>query len=173
MARARPGRDLPPPVPANPFDSGWRNGLRFQEIFDYGYDGIMRSFDDSQQRMGRPEIDLLFVHDIGRVTHGERHDGHWDALVTGGFRALAELRAAGLIKGLGLGVNEAEAIDAAMDEADLDCCLLAGRYTLLDRSGGGAPRQGEGPRRRDRHGRCLQFGNSGVGNRRRPQVQLY
>ena len=135
MARPRPGRHLPPPAPANPFDSGWRNGLRFQEVFDYGYDGIMRSFDDSQQRMGRPEIDLLFVHDIGRVTHGERHERHWNALVSGGFRALSELRAAGLIKGFGLGVNEAEVIDAAMNEADLDCCLLAGRYTLLDRSG--------------------------------------
>lgn len=136
MARARPGRDLPPPAPANPLDSGWCNGLRFQEVFDYGYDGIMRSFDDSQQRMGRPEIDLLFVHDIGRLTHGERHEGHWTALVSGGgFRALSELRSAGLIKGFGLGVNEAEVIDAAMNEADLDCCLLAGRYTLLDRSG--------------------------------------
>lgn len=136
MARARPGRDLPPPAPANPLDSGWCNGLRFQEVFDYGYDGIMRSFDDSQQRMGRPEIDLLFVHDIGRLTHGERHEGHWTALVSGGgFRALSELRAAGLIKGFGLGVNEVEVIDAAMNEADLDCCLLAGRYTLLDRSG--------------------------------------
>jgi D-threo-aldose 1-dehydrogenase len=134
MARPRPGRELPPQAPKNPLDPGWRNGLNFQEVFDYSYDGVMRSFDDSQQRLGRPEIDLLYVHDIGRVTHGERHDFHWKALTSGGFRALAELRAAGLIKGFGLGVNEAEAIGDAMNEADLDCCLLAGRYTLLDRS---------------------------------------
>lgn len=134
MARPRPGRELPPEAPKNPLDPGWQNGLRFQEVFDYSYDGIMRSFDDSQQRLGRPEIDLLYVHDIGRVTHAERHDIHWKALTSGGFKALGELRAAGLIKGFGLGVNEAEAISEAMNEADLDCCLLAGRYTLLDRS---------------------------------------
>jgi D-threo-aldose 1-dehydrogenase len=134
MARPRPGRDLPPEAPKNPLDPGWHNGLNFQEVFDYSYDGIMRSFDDSQQRLGLPEIDLLYVHDIGRLTHADRHDHHWNALVKGGFKALAELRAAGLIKGFGLGVNEAEAIEAAMGETDPDCCLLAGRYTLLDRS---------------------------------------
>lgn len=134
MTQTRPGRELPPEPPKNPFDSGWNNGLGFREIFDYSYDGLMRSFDDSQQRLGFPEIDLLFVHDIGRVTHGERHDRTWKDLTSGGFRALRELREAGLIKGFGLGVNETRAIDEAMNETDLDCCLLAGRYTLLDRS---------------------------------------
>ena len=95
----------------------------------------MRSFDDSQQRLGRPEIDLIFLHDIGRVTHGDRNDAHWQDLKSGGFRALAELRSGGVIKGFGLGVNETAVIEAAMEEADLDCCLLAGRYTLLDRDG--------------------------------------
>lgn len=135
MVSVRPGRAAEV-APKNPFDAGWANGLRFSEVFDYSYDGIMRSFDDSQQRMGRPEIDLVFLHDIGRVTHGNRNDGHWRDLTSGGFRALEALRSAGVIKGFGLGVNEAEVIAAAMEEADLDCCLLAGRYTLLDRDGG-------------------------------------
>jgi D-threo-aldose 1-dehydrogenase len=134
MARPRPGRGLPPEAPKNPLDPGWHNGLNFREVFDYSYDGIMRSFDDSQQRLGLPEIDLLYVHDIGRLTHADRQGDHWNALIRGGFKALAELRASGLIKGFGLGVNEVEVIEAAMDETDLDCCLLAGRYTLLDRS---------------------------------------
>ncbi len=134
MTRDRPGRNLPPAPPKNPLDPGWQNGLGFREVFDYSYDGIMRSFDDSQQRLGRPEIDLLYVHDIGRVTHADLHDFHWRALTSSGFRALEELRSAGLIKGFGLGVNEAEAISDAMNEVQLDCCLLAGRYTLLDRS---------------------------------------
>jgi len=134
MARPRPGRDLPPAAPKNPLDPGWHNGLNFREVFDYSYDGIMRSFDDSQQRMGLAEIDLLYVHDIGRLTHADRHEHHWRALTRGGFKALTDLRAAGLIKGFGLGVNEADVIEAAMGEADLDCCLLAGRCTLLDRS---------------------------------------
>lgn len=128
----RPGRS-PEPAPGNPFDSGWHSALRFSEVFDYSYDGILRSFDDSQQRLGRPEIDLLFIHDIGSATHGPRNVLHWDKLRAGGFRALEELRNAGLIRGFGLGVNECDVIDAAMTETDMDCCLLAGRYSLLDR----------------------------------------
>ncbi|URQ74476.1 MAG: aldo/keto reductase [Candidatus Ochrobactrum gambitense] len=133
MTTERAGRKLPPAPPKNEFDSGWCNGLKFQEVFDYSYDGIMRSFDDSQQRLGYPDIDLLYVHDIGRVTHGDLHEHHWGALTKGGgFRALTELRDAGNIKGFGLGVNEWQAIRDALDEADLDCSLLAGRYSLLD-----------------------------------------
>ena len=134
MVSPRPGRSANA-APKNPFDSGRVNGLNFVEVFDYSYDGIMRSFDYSQQRLGRPEIDLIFLHDIGRVTHGDRNDAHWQDLKSGGFRALAELRSGGVIKGFGLGVNETAVIEAAMEEADLDCCLLAGRYTLLDRDG--------------------------------------
>lgn len=133
MTNERAGRTLPPSPPKNPLDSGWHNGLNFREVFDYSYDGVMRSFDDSQQRLGFPEIDLLYVHDIGRVTHADRHEFHWNALTRGGgFRALTELRAAGNIKGFGLGVNEWQIIRDALEEADLDCSLLAGRYSLLD-----------------------------------------
>jgi D-threo-aldose 1-dehydrogenase len=133
MANARPGRPLPPPLPPNPFDSGWANGLPFREVFDYSYDAVMRSYDDSQQRTGLDRFDILLVHDIGRVTHGERQDKHWQDLTSGGgFRALRELKDAGLIAGFGLGVNEWQVIRDAMEETDLDVCLLAGRYTLLD-----------------------------------------
>lgn len=133
MMNQRPGRPLPPPLPPNPFDAGWVNGLPFHEVFDYSYDAVMRSYDDSQQRTGLARFDLLFVHDIGRLTHGERHDAHWAELTTGGgFRALQELKDAGLIAGFGLGVNEWQVIADAMQETDLDVCLLAGRYTLLD-----------------------------------------
>jgi len=133
MTTERAGRTLPPAPPKNPLDPGWQNCLNFREIFDYSYDGIMRSFDDSQQRLGFPDIDLLYVHDIGRVTHADLHDHHWGALTKGGgFRALSELRDAGNIKGFGLGVNEWQVIRDALEEADLDCSLLAGRYSLLD-----------------------------------------
>ncbi|WP_128255795.1 aldo/keto reductase [Falsirhodobacter deserti] len=134
MTTERAGRKLPPAPPKNPLDPGWWNGLPFREVFDYSYDGVMRSFDDSQQRLGMDRIDLLFVHDIGRVTHGDLHDHHWNALTKGGgFRALQELKAAGDIKGFGLGVNEWEVIRDALEETDLDCSMLAGRYSLLDR----------------------------------------
>ncbi|BDA86997.1 D-threo-aldose 1-dehydrogenase [Aureimonas sp. SA4125] len=133
MSFDRPGRTLPPEPPKNEFDSGWHNGLPFREVFDYSYDAMLRSYDDSRQRTGLGRLDILFVHDIGRVTHGELHEHHWSALTKGGgFRALEELKAAGLIAGFGLGVNEWQVIRDAMDEADLDICLLAGRHTLLD-----------------------------------------
>ncbi|NSZ19278.1 aldo/keto reductase [Agrobacterium vitis] len=133
MTTERAGRKLPPAPPKNPLDPGWWNALDFREVFDYSYDGIMRSFDDSQQRLGFPNPDILYVHDIGSVTHADLHDHHWSALTKGGgFRALTELRDAGDIKGFGLGVNEWQIIRDALEEADLDCSMLAGRYTLLD-----------------------------------------
>lgn len=135
MVTARPGRVIGDVAPKNPLDPGWYNALPFTEEFDYSYDGVMRSFDDSQQRTGLDRIDMLYVHDIGRLTHGDRHDHYWHSLTKGGgFRALTELRDAELIAAFGLGVNECEVISAALNEADLNCCLLAGRYTLLDQS---------------------------------------
>lgn len=137
MTTERAGRALPPAPPKNPLDPGWWNGLPFREVFDYSYDGVMRSYDDSQQRLGLDRLDILYVHDIGRVTHGELHDHHWAALTKGGgFRALQELKAAGNIRGFGLGVNEWEVIRDALEETDLDLCMLAGRYSLLDRDAG-------------------------------------
>lgn len=134
MANSRAGRELPPEPPKNPLDPGFVNALPFREVFDYSYDAIMRSYDDSQQRLGLCKIDLLYVHDIGPVTHGEAHAHHWKALTKGGgFRALQELKTHGDIGGFGLGVNEWQVIRDALEETDLDCCMLAGRYSLLDR----------------------------------------
>lgn len=107
--------------------------LPFRPRYDYSYDAIMRSFEASRQRIGVFAPDVIYVHDIGRVTHGDRHEHYWDQLTRGGgFKALGELRSAGLIKAVGLGVNEWEAISEAMDEFDIDVSMLAGRYTLLE-----------------------------------------
>jgi D-threo-aldose 1-dehydrogenase len=131
----RPGRRLRDTAPKNDLDAGWYGALPFEEYFDYSYDAIMRSFDDSQQRLGMRKIDILHVHDIGRATHGAQHDRHWSALTSGGgFRALSELRTSGLIKAIGVGVNEREVVYDVLDCIDLDCCLLAGRYTLLEQT---------------------------------------
>ncbi|BCG00662.1 oxidoreductase [Paraburkholderia sp. PGU19] len=121
----------------NPYDGseGWQNPLPFEAIYDYTHDGILRSFEDSQQRMGIVDIDILLVHDIGVVTHGERN-AHYGQQLTqgGGFRALDDLRSQGAVKAVGLGVNEGAAILDAMREFDIDCALLAGRYTLLEQA---------------------------------------
>lgn len=120
-----------------PYDGheGWQNPLPFEAIYDYTHDGIMRSFEDSQQRLGIVDIDIVLIHDIGRLTHGEHNAHYWKQLTEGGgFRALDGLRSSGAVKAIGLGVNEGAVILEAMEECDLDCALLAGRYTLLEQA---------------------------------------
>ncbi len=111
---------------------GFSSPMPFRSEYDYSYDGVMRSYEASLQRLGLARIDILFVHDIGRRTHGANHERHWRALFEGGYRALDELRSRGDITAIGLGVNEWEACVEAMNEAQFDLFLLAGRYTLLD-----------------------------------------
>jgi D-threo-aldose 1-dehydrogenase len=127
-------RFVPRTMPSDPND-GWQNPLPFEAIYDYTHDGILRSFEDSQQRLGIVDIDILLVHDIGRVTHGDNNAHYWRQLAEGGgFRALDDLRSSGAIKAIGLGVNEGAVILDAMAEFNLDCVLLAGRYTLLEQA---------------------------------------
>ncbi len=114
---------------------GWVEPLSFEPHYDYTYDGVMRSFADSQQRLGLSRIDMLYVHDIGTMIHGvETNHTYWRQLADGGCRALAELKAAGLVGAIGMGVNEWQVLMDALDLGDWDIFLLAGRYTLLDQS---------------------------------------
>lgn len=127
------GRLLRPDASVAPGDDGWANPYPFRPVYDYSYSGVMRSFEDSQQRLGLAHIDILYVHDIGRDTHGDQHPHYWQQLTQGGgFRALDELRRSGMTKAVGLGVNEWQVVMDSMQEFDLDCTMLAGRYTLLE-----------------------------------------
>jgi D-threo-aldose 1-dehydrogenase len=127
------GRLMLPDPEVKPGSDGWAAPLPFRPVYDYSYGGVRRSFEDSLQRLGLTRIDMLLVHDIGRLTHGERHELHWRALTEGGgFRALEELRSEGAVRAIGLGVNEWEVAQVALAVAPLDCLLLAGRYTLLE-----------------------------------------
>ena len=124
------------PVPDDKVPSyGYVDPLPFDVTYDYSYDGIMRSVELSHARLGLNRIDMLYVHDIGVYTHGaERNAFHQRQLLESGLRALEELKSSGAIKAFGLGVNEVPVCLDVLREADLDCILLAGRYTLLDRS---------------------------------------
>ena len=114
---------------------GFRSALPFEQVYDYSHDGVMRSYEDSLQRLGLARIDILYVHDIGRLTHGDDHRRTFAQLTKGGgFRALERLRDSGAINAFGLGVNEWEVCLEAMDQVDLDVVLLAGRYTLLEQT---------------------------------------
>ncbi len=127
------GRLMRPDMNVRPGDDGWAEPLPFRPFFDYSYGGIMRSYEDSQQRLGTGRLDILYVHDIGTMTHGDRNGHYWAQLTEGrGFRALEELRASGAVRAIGLGVNEWEIAVDAMNEVLLDVILLAGRYTLLE-----------------------------------------
>lgn len=129
------GRLMKPDRSVRPGDDGWAAPLPFRPHYDYTYEAILQSHQDSLQRLGIECIDILFVHDIGAMTHGALHDQYWQQLTKGGgFRALEQLRQSGQVKAIGLGVNEAEVVYQAMQECDLDCTLLAGRYTLLEQA---------------------------------------
>lgn len=116
-------------------DGQWAEPHPFVDVFDYSYDAIMRSHEDSLQRLGLNKVDILYVHDIGVTTHGEElNKNYWNQLATGGYRALQELKSAGTVGAIGLGVNEWEVLMDAFDLGDWDVFLLAGRYTLLEQT---------------------------------------
>ena len=113
---------------------GYHSPMPFDIHYDYSYDGVMRSFEDSLQRLGLDRIDMLFMHDLGFTTHGLDDETLFPIAMDGGYRAMAMLREQGIVKAIGLGANECEVCEAAIDHGDWDCFLLAGRYTLLDQS---------------------------------------
>ena len=119
--------------PTGVFADGRRHPLPFDAVYDYSYDGIMRSFEDSFQRLGLARIDILYVHDIGAYQHGaEANTVLIKTLRESGYRALEALRNAGEVAAIGIGVNEREVLLEAMDWGAWDAFLLAGRYTLLE-----------------------------------------
>src|ERR1700721_2629956 len=123
------------PNPSGVFTDGRTHPLPFDPVYDYSYDGIMRSFEDSFQRLGLARIDILYVHDIGAYQHGpEAHAGHMKILRESGYRALEALRGAGGGAGCGIGGNGREVLLEAMEWGQWGAFLLAGRYTLLEQA---------------------------------------
>lgn len=106
----------------------------FESVFDYGYDAVMQSFEDSLKRLRRDRIDILLAHDIGRYAHGDAHAAQMRSFLDGGLRAMHELRDGGAVQAIGLGVNETAVCEEVLQHTDLDVILLAGRYTLLEQS---------------------------------------
>ncbi len=128
------GRLLVPGAVANPAEFGMVDPLPFHVVYDYSYDGVMRAFEDNLQRLGLDRIDILLAHDIGAFQHGDENLRHFRDLAEGGYRAMDELRRAGRVKAIGLGVNENEVCQDALGIGNWDVFLLAGRYTLLEQT---------------------------------------
>jgi D-threo-aldose 1-dehydrogenase len=123
------------PVPHDQVpDHGFVDPLPFTVNFDYSYDAIMRSHEFSLARLGLNRVDILYVHDLERRALGSAYDQHFATFMDSGLRALDDLKSQGAISGYGLGVNEVSAVLNVMNRAKIDCLLLAGRYTLLDRT---------------------------------------
>ncbi len=126
------------PAPEDSIDRGlFHGGLNFAARFDYSYDGCMRSLEHSYLRLGMNQIDIVFIHDVDIWTHGspEAFEKRFGEAMDGAYKALDELRSAGQIKAIGVGVNEVEASFRFATAGDFDCILLAGRYTLLEQDG--------------------------------------
>ncbi|MEM7709826.1 MAG: aldo/keto reductase [Pseudomonadota bacterium] len=115
-------------------DGKWFEVPSRREVYDYSYDGVMRSVEYSLERLGVDRIDILFAHDIDVPNQGSRAnvDAKVDQLMAGGYHALERLRKDGVIKAFGAGVNEWEVCQTLTERGDFDLFLLAGRYTLLE-----------------------------------------
>jgi D-threo-aldose 1-dehydrogenase len=111
------------------------NGLPgFAPVFDYSYDGVMRSLEHSHLRLGISKIDIALIHDVDFWTIKDRAvlDQRFKTVMDGGYKALDELRRAGVIGAIGVGINESDTSLRFIQAGDFDCMLLAGRYTLLE-----------------------------------------
>jgi D-threo-aldose 1-dehydrogenase len=104
------------------------------EIYDYSYDGVMRSLEFSLERLGIDHVDILYAHDLDVFTHKSQAvlDAKLAEFMDGGYRALIALRDQGVIRAFGAGVNEWESCQWLTERGDFDIFLLAGRYTLLE-----------------------------------------
>ena len=92
-------------------------------VFDYSYDGTLRSLEESLTRLGLDRVDILHIHDP---------DNHYEEAMEGSYRALVRLREEGVIRAVGVGMNQAKMLARFAVEGDFDCFLCAGRYTLVD-----------------------------------------
>ncbi len=126
------GRYLVPPRGEDVDYGLWAEPLRLKPVFDYGYDGTMRSLEQSVSRLGFERIDVVYIHDVDRFTHGEAYERMFGAAMEGSYRALDELRRNGHVTSIGVGVNESDVATRFLRAGRFDVLMMAGRYTLLD-----------------------------------------
>ncbi len=120
------GRVLDPNDAATDEDDIYVELPPYDVVFDFSRDGVLRSIEDSLERLGLDRLDIALIHDP---------DDHWEQAITEAYPTLAELRSQGVVGAIGAGMNQWEMPARFAREGDFDCFLLAGRYTLLDHSG--------------------------------------
>ncbi|MBM3717456.1 MAG: aldo/keto reductase [Actinobacteria bacterium] len=127
MLCTKVGRLLREPAAGAELTTIFADAPRLDPAHAYSRDSVLRSIEESLSRLGLDRIDVVHVHDP---------DDHEHEALTGAFPALIELREQGVISAVGCGMNQWQMLDRFVQRVDLDCVLLAGRYTLLDQSGG-------------------------------------
>ena len=120
------GRVLNPNDSATDEDDIYAELPPYDVVFDFSRDGVLRSIEESLERLGLDRLDIALIHDP---------DDHWEQAINEAYPALAELRSQGVVDAIGAGMNQWEMLARFAQEGDFDCFLLAGRYTLLDHSG--------------------------------------
>ena len=113
----------------------FKSTLDFSPNFDYSYDGVMRSFEQSLFRLGLSKIDICLIHDVDGVTHKEEVENRFKEAMNGAYKALEKLKSEKVIKAIGVGLNESYWCKKFAESGDFDCMILAGRYTLLEQGG--------------------------------------
>jgi D-threo-aldose 1-dehydrogenase len=111
-----------------PGETRWHGAPALVDYFDFSRDAALRSLEESLERLGLDRVDIALVHDP---------DDHVEEALAGAYSALRRLRDEGVVRAIGVGANHPEVLCRFAREADPDCFLLAGRYTLLDRSAAG------------------------------------
>jgi D-threo-aldose 1-dehydrogenase len=106
-------------------DAVFEGAPPFEPVFDFSFDGVLRSLDESLERLGLDRVDVVYIHDP---------DDHFDDALASAYPALERLRGEGVVRAIGVGMNQSEMLARFARETDVDCLLLAGRYTLLDTS---------------------------------------
>jgi D-threo-aldose 1-dehydrogenase len=129
------GRYLVPPHGRSQDPGIWAPPLDLVPITDYTYEGTRRALEQSHSRLGLSRIDIALIHDVDRRSLGGDFDARYAEACSGAFKALTELRSAGFIGAIGVGLNEADVAADFIRDLDIDLVMLAGRYTLLDQSG--------------------------------------
>jgi D-threo-aldose 1-dehydrogenase len=138
VGRTMDPRRRPDPPPVGVISPGFAGGVPHRAAFDYSYDGAMRSFEQSLLRLGVDRIDVLLIHDVDVWTHGDGFEARFKAAMDGAYRALDRLRSEGVVKAIGVGINEADVCVRFAEAGDFDTVLMAGRYSLLDQGGAAA-----------------------------------
>ncbi len=129
------GRILTPSATAARDQLNFVDILPYNQHWDYSAAGVRRSVEDSLQRMGMSHLDVAFVHDCCSICHGDNYPKVLRQVIDEAIPELQKMKREGLIHAIGLGVNDVQVCLDVLKEAELDCILLAGRYTLVDHSG--------------------------------------